>query len=259
MTPLVDPTYGNVEGQKYQYDGKDYDSESDVENPSTGNKAGYSIIQSVDYTASYYGTSPLAVSEAINVKRSGSDVSTTSVQKDDELSRDDFEALPNEQRHYAPIAVPDNGKYYVVNTPFQIGSTLLMLGTTISGSTYDGLPILEKTYIDTLTFTGITTPTHYYYCRESYKMGASVTAITASEITGVKGGISGDSVLLGTLISISDYSTLPNDQREFTIHGISTHGPLSSSWPVRADINNLSQDKIITVIYQYDYEEAIRN
>ena len=53
---LIDPSYSGTEGQKYQYDGNNYTTEAAVRDASTGNKAGYSVPQSVDYSATYYGS-----------------------------------------------------------------------------------------------------------------------------------------------------------------------------------------------------------
>ena len=83
------------------------------------------------------------------------------IKKGDELSREEFEGkLVNEQRHYSTIAVKDAGTYYVVNTPFQIGSTPYAIGETISSETYTSLTTTEQGYVTSLTFTE--TNTNYY-------------------------------------------------------------------------------------------------
>ena len=263
---LIDPTYSNLEGKKYQYDG-DYNSEDAVRNTTTGNKAGYSVTQSVDYTASYNSSTALDLgSKTITVQRYNKTTNkieptqTTTVQKDDELSREDFEALPNEKRHYAPIVVKESSTIYVVNTPFQIGSTPYTVGNTISGVTYNGLPETEKHYVTELKFTeeDLANERVYYYCREKYKQGTErqVESITAPYEGSAPGGIRNDSILPGTIISSSNYSSLLNDQKDFTIHGISPTETSTLFVSRESDIHNLSQDKIITVIYQYDYEET---
>ena len=269
---LIDPDYTNPktgpysEGQKYQYDGN-YSSEDQVNGKVediAGNKAGYSVIQSIDYTASYTGSTALPVGKEITVQRKNAttgkteSISTSSVQTGDELSRDDFEALPNDRRHYSPIVVKDGTKHYVVNTPFQIGSTPYAVGNTISSATYNGLPLTERGYVTELTFPEYGDNIVYYYCREKYKNGTGTDAVTAvSTVTGAAGGITDDGyVLPGTIISSSDYSELPNDQKDFTIHGISPTETSTLFVSRESDIHDLSQDKIITVIYQYDYEES---
>ena len=215
---LVDPTYSNKEGQKYQYDG-DYRSEEDVRNATTGNKAGYSVTQSVDYTATYKGDTPLVVSPSITIE------------PNQEISREQFEALPNEQRHYAPIAVKEAGTYYVVNTAFQVGTTPYAVGETISQETYNSLP--NKEDITELTYTAEQANETYYYCREGY-----------------------GSVERGKVIDSKEYNDLPNQQKDFTIHGISPTETSTLYVSRESDIYDLSKDKIITVIYQYDYDES---
>ena len=278
---LIDPDYttaaGNApfsEGRKYQYDGKNYDSEDDVlverdedGNVISGNPAGYSIAQSVDYTASYTGTDTLNVGKEIVVQRFNSvtnkyDAVTRAdgkVVTDDELSREDFEALPNEKRHYAPIVVESTGKYYVVNTAFQIGSTPYAVGNTISSTTYLGLPDTEKDYVTEIEFG---TVGKYYYCREAYKIEENHPVISIGNEAYAKG----DTVKLGTIISeknntVNDityigYENLTNKQADFTIHGTSPTETTTLFVSRESDIRNLMQDKIITVIYQYDYEES---
>ena len=253
---LIDPNYSGREGQKYQYDGN-YTSEEAVRDATTGNKAGYSVPQSVDYTASYNSTTKLNLGTGnnITVKRNGTTTSTSELQKDDELERDVYEALPNEQRHYAPIAVKaGTATYYVVNTAFQIGSTPYAVGETISGESFNGLPSAEQGNITTLSITtNPTTDYTIYYCRESYTPSGNTNTLPSSEISGASTGAAGS---LGTLIGKSQYDELPNQQRNFTIHGISPTETSTLYVSRESDIYDLSKEKIITVIYQYDYDET---
>ena len=252
---LIDPNYSGREGEKYQYDGN-YTTEEQVRDATTGNKAGYSVPQSVDYTASYNSTTDLDLGNGnnITVKRNGTTTSTSVIKKDDELTRDQYEALPNEQRHYAPIAVKaGTATYYVVNTAFQIGSTPYAVGETISGESFNGLPSAEQSNITTLSFTNNTPTTDQtiYYCRESYT--PSVTTNTLSDISGAGTGAAGS---LGTIINSGQYAALPNQQRNFTIHGISPTETSTLYVSRESDIYDLSKEKIITVIYEYDYDET---
>ena len=101
---LIDPNYTTSksgaysEGQKYQYDGN-YKTEAAVKDPLTGNPAGYSVTQSVDYTATYNGSNTdLTDTENGNKKFmvvNASIISGGKVYVDQELSRDVYEALPN--------------------------------------------------------------------------------------------------------------------------------------------------------------------
>jgi hypothetical protein len=251
---LIDPTYSGKEGQKYQYDGA-YTSESQVRDETTGNKAGYSVIQSVDYTASYNSASDLDLGAGnnITVTRNGKAISTSEVKKDDELARDVYEALQNEQRHYSPVAVTTVGKYYVVNAAFQVGATPYAVGEVISEETYNSLP--DKTGITALTIDEAHKNHTYYFCRESYTPSGGITTISSDDIDGAGPGLKDGKVTLGTLISSDQYTALPNDQKDFTIHGISPTETSTLFVSRESDIYDLSKEKIITVIYKYDYDE----
>ena len=252
---LIDPTYSNPEGEKYQYDGN-YTTEAQVKNASTGNKAGYSLTQSVDYTATYNDSeNDLTLTTGVTVKHSNGTIENnqTTLVEGDELEREVFESLPNEQRHFAPIAATTAGTYYVANTDFQVGATPYAIGETISRETYEGLP--EKGNVTVLTVDEEHKGT-YYYCRESYPMGVTITPVASSAITGAGGGISAGNVLVGTLITSGQYNLLPNQQKHFTIHGVSPTETSTLYVSRESDIYDLSKEKIVTVIYQYDYDET---
>lgn len=224
---LIDPTYSGTIGKKYQYDSKAATIDGANNNP-----AGYSLDKPVDYTATY----------------NGSDVALVPGK---EYTRQEYEALPNEKRHYSGIVVDDaEAKYYVVNTSFQIGNTPYAVGATISSSVYESLGDTDKGYVTELQFDEIGT---YYYCREPY---TGTTAVTpASGVTGGELYTSGE-VPVGVVIDADCYGTLPNKQVNFTIHGIAPTEVSTLYVSRNSDIFDLSKEKIITVIYQYDYEEA---
>ena len=261
---LIDPHYskdvnGDVihpTGKKYQYD-----SAAGTIDGANGNKAHYSLATSIDYTATYKGAS------AMTYKDAGDNSHTIAV--GDELTSTVYETLPNEQHHYAPITVDKAGDYYVVKESFVHGETPYAVGTNIDSGTFDRLTDSEKKYyIDTLTFaagdvkkdvSGNYIP--YYYCRESYKVnengeGVDVSQYKSSIGTGNASYSAGNEVPVGYVIDATNYNDLPNRQKNFTIHGVS---PMETStlYVARfADINDLSTEKIITVIYKYDYEES---
>jgi hypothetical protein len=58
------------------------------------------------------------------------------------------------------------------------------------------------------------------------------------------------------VIDIDKYTALTNKQANFTIHGTSPTETSTLYVTRNSDINDLSTEKIITVIYQYDYEET---
>ena len=273
---LIDPNYSRPMGQKYQYDGKNYTTEADVKNETTGNKAGYSIEQSVDYTASYSGDGfdlpsghPVKVRHA-NSPADAQPVSVTSITAGDELVRTEYEKIANEQRYYAPIKGDDknDNKCYVVVSPLVVGNTPYAVGSTTTKEIYDahhgegkGNEVIE-----------VTLPDHtntYYFCRESYKigdLGGGMSVTRAVEVSGITSAASysvGQTVPLGFIIAkgsdsseTGTYSSLTNLQRGFTIHGIAPTETSTFFVSRESDIYDLSAEKIITVIYQYDYEET---
>ena len=234
---LIDRDYDGTVGQKYQYDA-DVSEAADAAAAKTlamANPAGYSLEKPVDYTATYNGSD----NELVPGK---------------EYTRQEYEALPNEKRYYSGIVVDDaDAKYYVVNTSFQIGNTPYAVGATISSSVYESLGNTDKGYVTELKFNETGT---YYYCREPYTGTTPVTL--ASGVTGGKPYTSGE-VPVGVVIDAACYGTLPNKQTDFTIHGIAPTEVSTLYVSRNSDIFDLSKEKIITVIYQYDYEEADAN
>ncbi|MCK8623454.1 hypothetical protein [Prevotella sp. E13-27] len=263
---LIDKNYTTAasgaksEGHKYQYDSADGNLEG-----ATANKAHYSLETSVDYTAEYNSASPSStLTNSVTVKHSNGTTQSgvTELTKGDELSREEFEGkLVNEQRHYSTIAVKEAGTYYVVNTPFQIGSTPYAIGETISSETYTSLTTTEQGYVTRLTFGESDKNTNFYYCREAY------TITTGNKVKSIKGTYNneyanGATVPIGAIIAADNsgdfigYTKLVNEQKNFTIHGISPKETSTLYVSRESNIYDLSKEKIITVIYQYDYDET---
>ena len=238
---LIDPAFSRQEGEKYQYDGSTYTTEAQVKDQTSGNPAGYSIEKPVDYTATYNGDG-ITLPTGVTVTTLNSTTPKNTLANGDELSRTVFEGLPNEQRHYAPLTVTsadvEGGKictFYVVNTPLMIGPTPYTTGNLISKDDYDGLystnPELNQQ--GKVTKLEYTAPGTYYFCRDAY-----------------------DDVTVGTVISSGEYEHLTNLQKNFTIHGIAPTETSTLYVSRFSDIDDLSTEKIITVIYEYNYEES---
>ena len=273
---LIDPdfTFSSTsgepysEGHKYQYDGEDSDGHFfDTEEEARTNPAGYSINQSIDYTATYNSkTDSEELTKAITVIRNGTPTSNVAVlKKGDELSRETYESLINEQRHYAPIVVKNGKKegtgesatytVYVANQAFVVGGTPYALGETIASTTVEGFPDGVEDNVTTLVFTGSAEENKtYYYCRDSYTTTTD-HKITSDNISGGTTCSDASTVPLGVVINADKYGALPNEQKNFTIHGVSPTETSTLYVSRESDIHDLSKDKIITVIYQYDYDE----
>ena len=251
---LIDPLYskdpntGNIrypEGKKYQYD-----SATATEQAAIDNQAGYSLEKPVNYTATYNGDET-STHNGIELK------------KNKEYSRTDYESLPNEKRHYTAIDVKEAGNVYVVKSPFQVGNSPYAVGTIISKNTFDGLGDTDKTNITTLTFTDAHKNKTFYYCREDYTIGEHKEGVAVTGVTGIGAEESesnsyavGSNVPVGVVIAETTYNGLPNWQNNFTIHGIAPTETSTLYVSRFSDIFDLSKEKIITVVYQYDYEES---
>ncbi len=239
---LVDSTYSGTTGAKHQYDGFSV-------TPTDENKSQYiySTVKPVDYTATFDGTT-FTYKDASNVDHT--------ITKGDELEREEYEAIPNEQHHYSPIDVKTSEAthYYVVNTEFQNGETPYAVGQTMTSTDYAGLNTEQKAYVTTLDFTGKADGT-YYYCRQSYKIGELGAGHEVKDINNATHAV-GTTVEQGVILDGINYSYLPNLQKNFTIHGFAPMETSTFYVSRNSDIFDLSKEKIITVIYQYDYEES---
>jgi len=254
---LLDPTYGGQEGQKRQYDSETY------------NPLLYSGAKPIDYEAVYNGT---------NFTYYKSDGTTeVLIEKDHTYSRQQYEAIPNEQYYYSPIEVTAPGTYYVVRAPFVRGERPYAAGEVISSEFFDALNDDQKLHIDQIEFDSTKTnapttvegkpvyePKYYYYRRESYVVGKNgyqynddteltVTDVFDSLLTYTKG----QTVDQLIIISDANYKNLVNLQKDnFTIVGNSPVEVSTLYVSRESDIHDLSKEKIITVVYLYEYQES---
>ena len=251
---LIDPRYGrdedgtsviHPERQKYEYDSADGTKDAAEANP-----AGYSLEKPVDYKATYNGNDETTPHNGITLKNGK------------EYSREDYEKLPNEKRHYTTIDVKEAGNVYVVKTAFLVGNTPYAVGTVISANTYNSLGQSDQANVTTLTFTEDQKGKIFYFCREPYTVGENTEGV-AVEIAGIEGSVLekdnyavGDDVPVGVVISKTNYDALANRQTDFTIHGIAPTETSTLYVSRFSDIFDLSKEKIITVIYEYNYEET---
>jgi hypothetical protein len=294
---LIDPTFSKKEGEKYQYDSEDA-TKAAAEANLAGYSLEKPVDYTATYNNSD-SQEGLKLDKTIMVKRgndTGYSTSTNSVQNGDELSRAVYESLTNEQRNYVPITMTkvDNEtntyRAYVVNTSFQIGNSPYAVGTVISATEYNSLSDTDKACVTQLecTSTGSETPI-YYYCRESYQVGKNGNGVNVSNVSGVTAKIGTETVTqasniiymnpndtgnipegytkstgdvpVGLVIAESYYNQLKdaNQQKNFTIHGISPTETSTFYVSRNSDYFDLTKEKIITAVYQYDYEEVDNN
>ena len=234
---LIDPDFT---GDPTEYDG--YDSNN------TLLQELYSALTPVDYKATYN-------EQNTDLTYIDENNATKTVTAGATIEREVFEDIPNEKRFYQAISIPSESvgtSQYIVKVPFTRGETPYTVGTLLSESIYNSLDSDQKQYVmqQTFTSTGI-----YYFCRKPYTINAKGEGHAFTDINNVSHAL-GSEVTVGTIISESEYNALPNKQVNFTIHGDVPIGTSTLYVSRESDINDLSKDKVITVVYQYTYEES---
>ena len=235
---LIDPDFAGIPDR---YDG--YDSYNDPLQEL------YSALTPVDYKATFNGLTALTYTDE--------DGHTQSVGVGETIDRLVYEEIPNEKRFYQAITIdtadPDNGtKYYIVKVPFTRGEKPYTVGTVISETEYISLDSDQKQYVMEKTFTSTGT---YYFCRKPYYINANGEGYAFTDIDNTDHALNSE-VQVGTIISSGVYDQLPNMQTDFVIHGEVPIGTSTLYVSRESDINDLSEDKVITVIYNYTYEES---
>lgn len=235
------------------YDGPYWDWTGDS-NSATPQHQAYGAKQPIDYTAKYEGSTALEWTDA-----DGTDHTLTNA--DPALGREIYEGLPNEQRHYSAFTVSESDKVagsfpqlYIVKESFISGGTHYAAGKFITPEIYASFDDERKAKIETFTPPSAGT---YYICREGYTIGEKGMGVAVQDIENSADYTVGQTVPSGAIITASNYSQLVNKQAEhFVIHG---NSPIETSTFYvnrESDINDLSKDRIVTVIYQYKYEES---
>ena len=289
---FIDPDYSGEYGSvKTQYDG-------------TNTNKVYSSSQPIDYQAEFVGYKNGEAENVTSVtyhdKAGTSHTISKSTKPDDWLSREAYEAIPNEKRHYSPIIVTAPGKYYMVKTPFMDGEVPYTTGQQIDSVTYVNLGSVKQANIDVFKFVepsateaenlhkAVTNPQKkdsenqpmvdsennpvydpitYYYCRNTYPInekgeGKSVTTTAVEKNNTSESshtyivGSTDDEVPQGVVIDEAAYDGLCNFQKGFVVHGTSPTEVSTLYVSSESDINDLSAEKIITVVYLYEYDES---
>ena len=255
---LIDPNFSGTSGLKYQYD-----DPAATYAAAQANKAQYSLERPVDYTATYNSSTPVELSSNVRVTRNNTTIYTNEIQQDDELTREVYESLPNEQSPYAPIYVAEAGNVYVVHESFIRGESPYVVGQTLSADEYNALGA-DQSYVTTLSFDSGDKNKIFFYCRRSYVSQYLETGKKVKSIKGDNSGeyVNGNTIPVGAVIAehtdgdYTGYVDLLNKQSNFIIHGIAPVETSTFYVARNSDIFDLSEDRIITVIYQYDYEDS---
>ena len=226
----------------------------------------YAEKQSIDYTATYGGEEVIDAMQDILVTRNGTPATVQKIEKGDVLINTEYEKLTNEQACYTALLIPGKDAadkvYYVVNTPFQVSDTYYNTGKIISDDVYANLS--EKDKVTRVTKGSLpgsgdiyydATKT-YYFCTKEYTAQTPINSISGLHEAYAVGA----TVPVGTIINEGDaqgeYGSLKNLQKGFSIDGKVPTATSTLYVARETDIRDLSQDKIVTVTYWYDYVES---
>lgn len=222
----------------------------------------YAERQSIDYTATYEGSEDLEAGQDIDVTRGGRPMTVTTILKNDVLMNTEYEKLTNEQAYYTALVV--SGKdaadkiYRVVVDPFQVSDTYYSTGKVISEEVYDNLT--DKSKVVNITkgdlpgapYNDVNVLMSYYFCTKPYSARTAVADI----IDNTKTYAVDATVPVGTILTADTYRSLKNLQRGFSIDGKVPTGTSTLYVARETDIRDLSQDKIVTIAYWYEYVES---
>ena len=201
--------------------------------------APYNEEKSVEYDAKFVGTQTITgISYTLGNTSYRFDTSS------DPISRTEFEThVPNEKRYYTKVSVPAGGTTaYIANTNFVNGDNPIGKGQVVDEDVYNS----NQSYVSEVPFNNTSgSYQDQYYCYEDY------TPITTDGITPLTGTLG----RTGSVLSSTDFGNLLNYQQYFNILGAQPTGVATLYVSKESDIKDVTTEKIITVIYQYTYNE----
>lgn len=243
---------------------EEYNPDS-VYDPNTENKGyRYSAPTRVDYTAKYMGGDTLAVTDLGISDINGTSLSTIS--QGVVLNNVNFEMLPNEKRKFAMVNVTDehlDNTFYVVKNTFKVGDSYYTRGRVLIDTVYTKLKVDENTAKSSVMQYSFAQEGVYYVCVDGFKNRNKLhvldsvngeyklTGATATEKT------AGTGIAVGDVITKASYDEhVVNMQTGFQVQGTMPTETSTLYVPRSADVRDLSEDKIVTVVYEYTYLES---
>ena len=157
--------------------------------------------------------------------------------------------ITNEKRHYTKLNIQSGTHVFnIAIDNFIYNGTPYAKGQIVDDDIYSN----NSSHVDQVTLTG---PSTQYYCYEDYTPSTTTKPVEGGspvQITPLTGTLGST----GSILSSSDYEYLKNDQQYFTIQGTQPTETTTLYVSSDSDIRNVSKKKIITVIYQYTYNEV---
>ncbi len=243
-----------------------YDPSADVD-PNTENDGNrYSGPTRVDYTAKYIRETNLTVTDLDISDIDGKPLSE--ITKDVVLNNVNFEKLPNEKRKFAMVNVTDehlseDNTFYVVKNTFKVGDSYYTRGRVLIDTVYEKLKVDENTAASSVMQYSFAEVGVYYVCVDGFTNRNNLhvlnsdngeyqlTEVTTTEKT------KGTGIAVGDVITKASYDEhVVNMQTGFQVQGTMPTETSTLYVPRSADVRDLSEDKIVTVVYEYTYLES---
>ena len=276
-------------GSYYTFEGDDAAERQAFFDVAINNPPRYSKRQSIDYEAEFSPSHDqvTALGSHYVTVEGGTDYltytdenrkpQTVKVGFDNRIDSEEFEKIPNERVHWSAITVKEPRTYYIVKEPFTRGDIPYTVGEVIEFELYSQLGS-NQSKVDLLDFTEKNgegehdykfckwnsekanwDDQHYYFCRERYVIGEHGEGVGFTNLglrRDKKSWAINDTVPEKLLIDEANFNNLVNLQTGFVIHG---NVPVETSTLYvsrESDIYDLQKEKIITVVYLYEYQES---
>lgn len=254
-----------------------YDPSEDVDPNTENDGKRYSGPTRVDYTAKYMGGNNLTVTDLGISDINGTSLSTIS--QGVVLNNVNFEKLPNEKRKFAMVNVTDEhlrvdnsvtpakekNTFYVVKNTFKVGDSYYTRGRVLIDTDYEKLKVDANTATSSVMQYSFAEAGVYYVCVDGFENRNTLNVLNPVnreyQLTGT--GVTTTEKLAGTGISVGDVITkasydehVVNMQTGFQVQGTMPTETSTLYVPRSADVRDLSEDKIVTVVYEYTYLES---
>lgn len=181
--------------------------------------------KSVEYTA----TLNTSLQASVTYTKDGTTYTVDS--SNPTVTSDIFERyITNDKRHFTKLVVPTGGmEFYIAIENFTYGGAPYAKGQIVNQTVYNA----NQSYVNIKTIENNTSSEMiHYYCYEPCS-----------------------NYNVGDVISQATYAGLTNYQQYFTIQGMQPTETTTFYVSRESDIRNLSKERIISVIYQYTYNE----
>ncbi len=235
----------------------------------------YSNPTRVDYTAVYNGTG-LGVSGLGISDIDGNPLEVIS--KGTKLNNVNYEKLPNEKMNFALVNVTDEhlrvdnnaeppkakNTFYVVKKTFKVGDVYYARGRVLTDTEFTKLPVDDNVRNNNVMHYTFNSQGTYYVCLNDFSNQQKLIKINPesdgsynSANNNNKADVAAGTIKEGTVITTTSYAeNVVNMQTNFSVQGTMPTETSTLYVPRSADVRDLSEDKIVTVVYKYSYLES---